>query len=399
MTRRGVASGSSPRYFDSDARDEFAVIDGELVIARKPGYRQEILAIFYEDDRKIKRLTIQRFETATGEPVKHSFTFRGDEIEQFDKALQALRIIDLELDESHRLDDELLDARFATPTELRRFMVEHSDIAQEIVRHDIKTHEVIALGYRKEQLRIFEQLLSDAVFFEQTKKSWSKSRDEDVWQYFFETNTWIFGHGLDYVFRTSLDERRLEQVTSGASVSGRGKRVDALLKSRGAVSILCFVEIKIHTTELVSRNARSECWSISTHLADAIAQVQKTVSKAVTDIKEKLEVTGSDGAPTGELAFLCQPKSYLVIGSLEEFVGEHGINQEQFTSFELFRRQCSAPKILTFDELLERARFIVHHDETGPEIVYEPLVADDYDTSEWGGYEPPIGFPPDAIPF
>lgn len=363
------AGGADPlriisKVVDSPDIHEFATIDGERIIVLKSGRRQEILAVFYEDTRKIKRITIQSFDTDNGEPIKHSFTFRKAEAEQFDKVLQAIRFIDLEDDEKHRLDDEILDARSATPTELRRLMADNLDIVRHIVRHDIKTDEVIALGYRKEQLSVFESLMNDELFFAEKKNEWGKTRDEDVWQHFFETNTWIFGHGLDYVFRTSLDNRHLEQITSGYSVSGAGKRVDALMKSRGVLSVLCFVEIKVHKTQLVGRNPRSECWAISNDLADAVAQIQKTVNKAVNDIREKLEITDTSGFPTGESAYLCQPKSYLIIGKLDEFIGQEGVNQEQFTSFELFRRQCTNPEIITFDELLERARFIVHHNES-----------------------------------
>ena len=114
---------------------------------------------------------------------------------------------------------------------------------------------------------------------------------------------------------------------------------------------------------VIGRNPRSECWAISNELADAVAQTQKTVNKAVHDIQERLELTDADGFPTGEIAYLCQPKSYVVIGHLGQFVGEKGVNQEQFTSFELFRRQCTNPEIITFDELFQRAQFIVHHNE------------------------------------
>lgn len=68
--------------------------------------------------------------------------------------------------------------------------------------------------------------------------------------------------------------------------------------------------------------------------------------------------------PTGEEAFNFSPKSFLVVGSLQEFVGDNGINQDRFRSFELFRRNTSSPEIITFDELYERARFIVHQYET-----------------------------------
>ena len=39
------------------------------------------------------------------------------------------------------------------------------------------------------------------------------------------------------------------------------------------------------------------------------------------------------------------------------------MNQEQFRSFELFRRNTFSPEIITFDELYERAKFIVHQHE------------------------------------
>ena len=66
---------------------------------------------------------------------------------------------------------------------------------------------------------------------------------------------------------------------------------------------------------------------------------------------------------TGERLFLYQPRAVLVVGSLGEFQGEHGINDEQYSSFEMFRRNIVNPEIITFDELYERARCIVDSGE------------------------------------
>jgi hypothetical protein len=60
------------------------------------------------------------------------------------------------------------------------------------------------------------------------------------------------------------------------------------------------------------------------------------------------------------------PKSFLVVGSLGEFTTEHGVNEERYRSFELFRRHTLSPDIITFDELFERARFIVQQHEAPP---------------------------------
>ncbi|WP_456723509.1 MULTISPECIES: Shedu anti-phage system protein SduA domain-containing protein [unclassified Bradyrhizobium] len=53
-------------------------------------------------------------------------------------------------------------------------------------------------------------------------------------------------------------------------------------------------------------------------------------------------------------------KSVLVIGSRNEFSRSRGIREENIMrdTFELFRREIRSIDIVTFDELLERARFI-----------------------------------------
>jgi hypothetical protein len=61
--------------------------------------------------------------------------------------------------------------------------------------------------------------------------------------------------------------------------------------------------------------------------------------------------------------FLYQPKAFLIIGSLEQFKTEHGINEDKYSSFELFRKHITNPEIITFDELFERARYIVEFSE------------------------------------
>ena len=67
----------------------------------------------------------------------------------------------------------------------------------------------------------------------------------------------------------------------------------------------------------------------------------------------------ADGDPTGEALFTTEPRSFVICGSLGEFQAEHGINERKFRSFELYRRNLIRPEIVTFDELYERARFIV----------------------------------------
>ena len=67
--------------------------------------------------------------------------------------------------------------------------------------------------------------------------------------------------------------------------------------------------------------------------------------------------------PEGDLKFevvTIRPRQVVVVGQLDQLCGEDGrVNPEKASSFELYRRDHQDVEILTFDELYERARFIV----------------------------------------
>lgn len=132
------------------------------------------------------------------------------------------------------------------------------------------------------------------------------------------------------------------------------------MRTNAIASTLCFVEIKTHKTKLLGQAAyRAGCWPPSEQLSGAVAQVQGTVSYASESISGKLQLTDKEGFPTAEEAFNFSPKSFVVVGSLDEFVGDHGVNEAQLRSFELYRRNLHQPEVITFDELYARARHIV----------------------------------------
>ena len=234
----------------------------------------------------------------------------------------------------------------------------------QLAENEVTERDVVALGYRRKQLALFEKMLTDAEFF---VRHAAGRKTEAVWQTFFEANPWVFGYGLSYIFMKSLAGKELEQTVRGFSVAGAGKRVDALMKTRAEVSSLCFVEIKRHDTSLLnSKQYRPGVWSISHELVGGIGQVQETVRAAIRTLSAPFRPADEKGNPTGEEIFGFEPRSYLVIGNLSEFAGDYGANEEKFRSFETFRRNVRQPEILTFDELLHRARFIVGNESVEP---------------------------------
>jgi hypothetical protein len=236
----------------------------------------------------------------------------------------------------------------------------------DIAKNEVTEQDIVAVAYRKKVLERFRKMLYDEVFFQSEKTRLSKSKDEDVWQALFEENPWIFGYGLFYVFASQLGDRKLEQIVAGTSVAGRGKRVDGLLQTRGRISSLCFVEIKTPSTALLENgHYRPDTWAASRELAGTIAQAHRSVQAAERTIGTRLQPKDDDGNPTGKEAFLFRPRSIAVIGNLKQFESENGVNEAKFSSFELLRRQVFSPEIVTFDELYERARFIVEASEEG----------------------------------
>ena len=235
---------------------------------------------------------------------------------------------------------------------IKKYLHENPTLLKSIIENEIAEDDLISLGYRKKQLDKFKKLLD------------SSDIQESDWQRFFEKNTWIFGYGLSYIFQTSLDDKKIEQVVHGYDFNSIGKRVDGLLKTAGMINSLCFVEIKTHKTNLLDKKPyRKGCWAISNELSGAVSQIQNTVSLATKSIYDKIDIKDNNGNLTGEEIFNFHPKSFLIVGKLDEFTNKYGVNTDQYRSFELFRRNIFSPEIITFDELYERSKYIVSQND------------------------------------
>jgi hypothetical protein len=356
--------------FDNTESYAEARVADQIVLKSSPRGRVGIKATFYEDDRHLCNLVIQRFTKSGGTPQKESFSFSGAEIPRLLQFLDNIRQYRFPDENKVNISDSEL-RKIVTSGQLNSLLKDNQDALIEFVRSGITKSDVMALGYRKAQLERFQKLLRDPAFFQSECTRLSKD-GEALWQDFFEQNKWIFGYGLTYVFVTGLDQSKLERYVVGSDVSGRGKRTDALMKTKGAIESLCFVEIKRHDTPLLESGKpyRPACWAPSKELAGGITQSQVTVEMSVRRLTERLEPTRDDGTPSGEQLFSYHPRSILVVGSLQQFRTEAGINMEQYRSFELLRRHTIHPEVITFDELYERVKFIVANE--GENTINQP---------------------------
>ncbi|MGO8575141.1 Shedu immune nuclease family protein [Rhizobium leguminosarum] len=345
------------KFVDGKGGFEFATVKGEAVLRETSGGRFQIKATFIEDDRSFKTVTIQRF-SENGAQRPH-FTFLPEEVTTLLKFLADVKRLHFPNAGSVNATDIDLEDLLLSPDQARKVMSANPALLAALARTEITDEDIIALGYRKQQLGIFKRLLDDADYFAGEARRNPKG-GEQVWQNFFEANPWIFGYGLSMIHFGPLDSRKLEQTVRGSSVWGRGKRVDALLISSARISTACFVEIKRHDTELLTADAyRGDIWQPSKELTGAIAQVQGTVAAALDQLGLQQSIDDENGNPTGEVLFSTEPRSFVIAGTLDEFASPHGINARKFRSFELFRRNLLKPEVVTFDELYERAALIV----------------------------------------
>jgi hypothetical protein len=366
LNRPGSADDGQPsrfvyKVFDPASESEILREGEEWTILTTPRGRYQLKLLVTRESGNVKQLWIQRVPAAgSASHVKNLVSLQQPEISRLVELLQNLSLIPVEGDHTVRVDDSLVRDLFANPESLVSIYREDPERFRTLIADDTSARDVVAIAARREQVQIFRRFLEDADYFD-SKVAERSCRPEDVWQLFFEENPWIFGVSLAGQFLTSWSPDRLEQVVRGPSVAGSGKRTDALLRTSGRVRSMVFAEIKTHRTDLLGAEYRAGCWPPSRDLVSGIAQIQGTVHRAVTDIGERLGDRAPDGSDIpGHFTYMLRPRSFLVVGSLEELAGQDGgDHQDKVRSFELFRRQLVEPEIVTFDELLARAEWVV----------------------------------------
>ena len=218
----------------------------------------------------------------------------------------------------------------------------------------ITSHDIVNLGYRKQQLVVFEELLKSPQAIEKYARTHGVRADqpEKAWQHFFKRNDWIFGYGLDYRFLGILQD---EAEVGVPDLNGANSpTVDFLA---GTKHFTMLIELKLPDTSLFSaRRNRSSTWKLSTDLYDAVSQILE--QKASWQIRSATSSITRDGEQVAQLT--ADPKALLVIGQDDAFEAtNHRDRQLKLRTFELFRRDTRNIEIVTYSELFERASFIV----------------------------------------
>ena len=353
--------------FDSDENPT----EMTLPIAETATTRTKITIGFKYSSKDLTEITLKKFRKAgNGEwnPEPNEYT-HGDSIKfqpidfaRLRSILETLITLDIKSIESRRLKITAGNSRLDSDTASNirtALMREGGDefIANLLRDGAITDRDIVNLGYRKTQLSIFRNIIHDreALFNWADQNSISKHSEEGIWQKFFERNTWIFGYGLDYKFNYLLQR---EADIGHSDFSGSDSPISDFLLSDSRFVTL--VEIKLPGSKIFrDRKNRAGTWSLHTELTESISQVITQKSEIIANYANKSAYLEDGSLMIEDIA---DPKTFLIYGRWpEEAKGSDKNAGIQRRTFELFRRNLRNVEVITYDELLDRAEFIVEH--------------------------------------
>ena len=193
----------------------------------------------------------------------------------------------------------------------------------------------------------FARIHSDRLkALEEFETSIQSENKEQYWQQFLSKNDWIFGYGLSYNITSAITE---QVYVGGKNLNNtNGHICDYLATSNGNAKYTVLVEIKTPNARLLGQEDRNGVFPISQDLAKAVSQIQVYCES----FGRNSDCTHQAEQDYGTMTVM--PKGIIVIGNSADLQ-----SRDQRRAFELFRRGITSVEIITYDELLERAKFIL----------------------------------------
>jgi hypothetical protein len=343
--------------FEGTERAVLGEIEGALCLRLTGNQRKtQVTALVSRDDAGIKRVTLQTFKSRTGDWYqgyeKDAFTFGSNEFERLLEFLNRIKFIDLSNEDRFSVEDISVGAgpKVITDATDRALINRIKQLGETDREHlfrslhaDLTPQEINLLLGRRQALEKFVAQLSVG--------NWG----ETDWQDFFEKQSWVFGYGLDYQIMRPFAR---EMVVGTAGTDNRNKPTVDFLMNFTDYTVL--VEIKRPDTPIfqLRKPSRAGTWRFSIDFMDAVSQVleQKAEWLAAAQSGDHFDKSGMRRLE----ARTRDAKTILVIGNRAEFDQSDNLRDATVKrdTFELFRRDTRTLEILTFDELLDRAKFI-----------------------------------------
>ena len=363
------------RYVELITEDEqqFFVVSekASATLYETDGGRQKIQATVLDAEGKVPVIYISRINVKTGKIAnngEHQICLYPEVAEKLYHFLGKVRSIDYTNPNSFKVATESLEKLNENPirgsdgyfSELRKDP-KCAEIIEKLINEGaITSKDIVNTSFRKKELGVFKMLIDESDYWKTyaSENGIKDKKEEKVWQFFLEKNEWIFGYGLDYRFKTILQR---ESHVSDAELDGSNTVIaDYLL---GDKKFTTFVEIKKPSTPLFGTvKERSNSWRLSNDVVYSVSQILE--QKASGLIKLDKQQHDSSGNPIIQKAY--DSKVILIMGHWKQLKESSNELESEIKkkTFELFRNDSRNIEIITYDELYDRARFIVEGEKT-----------------------------------
>lgn len=246
--------------------------------------------------------------------------------------------------------------------------LEKGQTAQRIIVEtldDPHTLEKLLIDNRKKIVSEFEGLLNDSnklnLYFKRYKDEIKGNGEESMWKHFFKSNQWLLGLTSGLIF---IDELIEEQEIGISSTRGTLNPVTDYL---GINDYTLLVELKKPTTPIFTNRkqntARANTWSFSSDFIDGISQCLAQKTDWEKSHAQKNIVNDKGNIVDQRKHRTIDPNVIFILGRkdrqfcLEDTTTDVIIKRD---TFERFRRNNRNIEIITYDELLLRAKKILN---------------------------------------
>ena len=301
------------------------------------GYDMEIEGITPRISLRIKYILNKKSVVGlkiakTGGKQSESITLSIDNIHKIVEMLSSLISLDLDSIANSNLiiNDSIID----NSDELKRFLKTVAadkrgiDALNELIANtpNLSTSTICEISRRKNCVELMSKLLDDSDYFKQYKTQSGIGKDEQVWQKFFEKNSWILGSDIIRTTNTrSLDEHNITDIPF-ESFDG----------------FMDIVELKLPSAQIWSKSEEP-----SQQLTAAIMQCMRYVHAA--------EIRSNDRQKCEEIGCnIVKPRAVLIYGRSATW------NDHQFQQFRILNDGLSNITIMTYDQVLRRANSILN---------------------------------------
>ena len=362
--RHGRDKGEPSRFvykvFDDETETELSGNEEKetVVLPDDPKRNRKQVKIQLVKDRGVVRQIVvqEQHPDPNKGKLKEVLNLNRERSAKLIELVKSLDSLPIEGSKTFRVDDDVLAKILENQSDLQRLYERDPEAIQALVESNTTAAEIKELQHRREVVNTMQRWLGE---LNATTGEGAQARNiEKAWQELLEDNPWVLGLGIGGRLYTSWDKDKLEQTVRGANFAVSGKRADALLVSNGILRTVAMAEIKRPDTPLLNSSPyRPGVYGVSSEFSGAVAQVQETVRAAVSSLGEWLDEKDEEGGRTGRGAYLVQPRAFLIIGTAASLCSTNGNpSDEKFRSFESYRANLKAPEVLTFDELVSRAR-------------------------------------------